>query len=67
MILIKKLNRFNYEEKNAHYAPQKIQSTRMVDTEMGSSVGIVNNVSVHLPGRIKLINTSESLYGLGSG
>jgi hypothetical protein len=34
---------------------------------MGSSVGIVKNVSVHLPGRIKLINTSESLYGLGSG
>jgi hypothetical protein len=34
---------------------------------MGDSVGIVKNVSVHLPGRIKLINTSESLYGLGSG
>ncbi len=63
MILIKKLNHFNYEEKNAHYEVQKTQSRRTVDTEMGSNVGIVKSVSVHLSGRIKRINTSESLYG----
>ncbi len=67
MILIKKLNHFNYEEKNAPYARQKMQSKRMVDTEMENSVGIVKDASVRLPGRIKRINRSESLYGFDVG
>jgi hypothetical protein len=67
MILIKKLNPFNYEEKNALFACQKMQSKRMVDTEMEDSVGIVKDASVHLLGIINRINRSESLYGFDCG
>jgi hypothetical protein len=67
MILIKKLNPFNNEEKNVLFAPQKIQSRRMVYTEMEHSVGIVKSASIHLPGRIEVINRSESLYGFNGG
>jgi len=67
MILIKKLNPFNYEEKNALYARQKMQSKRMVDTGTENSVGIVKDASVHLLGIIKRINRSESLYGFDCG
>lgn len=67
MILIKKLNPFNYEEKNVLFAGQKMQSKRMVDTGMENSVGIVKDASVHLLGIINRINRSESPYGLDCG
>ena len=67
MILIKKLNPFNYEEKNVLFAGQKMQSKRMVDTGMENSVGIVKDASVHLLGIIIRINRSENPYGLDCG
>jgi hypothetical protein len=67
MIMIKKLNRFNYEQKTVPYAVHKTQSKKTVNTQTAGSVGTVRNASVHLPGKTKPINTNESLCGLEDG
>ena len=67
IIMIKKLNGFNYEQKTVPFAVHKMQSRKTENTQMASSVGTVKDVIIHMSGRTKPINTKESSYGLRNG